>query len=218
MAAMRLATLILLTLVAVLAFFFLHGQGSPEQRFWKWFERNQDSLFDFEKSKEQTFDQLGIEMHKLNPSLTFEFGPKEDGRREFTISADGIRGAFPEVEALYAAAPTLPRWKFVKFRQRRSPYDVSYGGVTVKAASVALQAEPVGDKVNVSIFIPGYSESTKQACTTIAYLLLDQAVGEYDVETRIGEIRIDDISKAPAQTFPLRDFPKIIDRLKNQGD
>ena len=80
-------TLLLPLTVAVFAFSCTRATAIPEEAFWKWFQRNENSLFDFEKDRERTFDLLGAEMHKLNPNLTFEFGPKEDGRREFVISA-----------------------------------------------------------------------------------------------------------------------------------
>jgi hypothetical protein len=128
--------------LSFLAAFGLYGEGkqnTPEQTFWIWFQNNQNALFDFEKDREKTFGMLSAQLHKVNPTLTFEFGPIEQGQREFTISADGIKDAFPAVEALYAAAPQLPRWKFLKFRQRRLPSDISYGGVFVKAATISGQ-------------------------------------------------------------------------------
>src|ERR1700692_1741982 len=121
---MKLASMLLLSLMLTMC--AAGPKDTPEQAFWKWFQSNESSLFAFEKDQEHTFDRLGAEVHKLNPSLTFECGPKENGRREFVISADGIREAFPEVEALYASAPSLPRWKFIKFRPRRTPSDTSY--------------------------------------------------------------------------------------------
>jgi hypothetical protein len=47
----------------------------------------------------------------------------------------------------------------------------------------------------------------------IAFLFLDQALGEYDVETRIGEIRIEDTSKAPPKAYPLKELPVRFDEL-----
>ena len=29
--------------------------GSPEKTFWKWFEKNQDMLFNFEENRESVF-------------------------------------------------------------------------------------------------------------------------------------------------------------------
>jgi hypothetical protein len=189
------------------------AQATPEEYFWNWFKSNEDTLFNFEKNREQTFDELGAEMHKLNPSLTFEFGPIEKGKREFVISADGIKDAFPAVEALYAAAPSLPRWKFVKFRPRRTPMDVNYGGISVRAASVTAQLVRSGPLADLTVFIPNYSEADGKTYRTIAFLLLDGALGEYDVETRVGKIKVEAAPKAQAQTFSLQDLPKAFDAL-----
>jgi len=80
--------------------------ASPEADFWKWFEANHAELFDFERDQDRIFDRLAAEMHKVDHDLTFEFGPKENGKREFIISADGIVRAFPKVETLYVLAQT----------------------------------------------------------------------------------------------------------------
>jgi len=203
---------LLLSLLAGFAFSCKRAQPTPED-FWKWFQSNEDRLFNFEKNREQTFDMLGAEMHKLNPSLTFEFGPIEDGKREFVISADGVKEAFPQVEALYAAAPSLPRWKFIRFRPRRKPMDVKYGGVSVRAASVTVQLVQNGQVADVTVFIPNYSEADRKTFGAIAFLLLDGALGEYDVETRVGQINVDATLKVQAQTSSLQDLPKAFDAL-----
>lgn len=208
---MKLASMLLLTFMLTMC--VAGPKGTPEQAFWKWFQSNESSLFDFEKDQENTFDRLGAEMHKLNPSLTFEFGPKENGRREFVISADGIKDAFPEVETLYATAPSLPRWKFIKFRPRRTPSDISYQGVTVKAASVSVQVKRNGEVADLTVFIPGYAQTEHKTYASITFLLLDEALGEYDVETRIGQINLESATSVPSQTTSLAKLPETVDKL-----
>ena len=205
----------MLRLSVITAFVLSCGRthATPEQDFWKWFQNIENSLFDFEKDQERTFDRLTTEMHKLSPNLTFEFGPKKDGRREFTISADGIRDAFPEVEKLYSAAPALPRWKILKFRQRNAPFDISYGGLSVKAASISVQVKPNGQKVDLTIFLPGYTQVEHKNYAPIVYLFLDQALGEYDVETRVGQINIESTSEAEGKTYSLEALPGEVDAL-----
>jgi hypothetical protein len=203
---------LVLGLIAGTALSCKRAQATPED-FWKWFQSNEDTLFNVEKNREQTFDKLGAEMHKLNPSLTFEFGPIEDGKREFVISADGIKEAFPQVEALYAAAPSLPRWKFVKLRPRRKPMDVNYEGISVRAASVTVQLVRNGQLADLIVFIPNYSEKNRKAYMAIAFLLLDGALGEHDVETRVGQIKVEAAPEAQAQTSSLQDLPKAFDAL-----
>ncbi|HEY6181424.1 MAG TPA: hypothetical protein VIW67_04210 [Terriglobales bacterium] len=211
--AMRSASRLTLTVLLVFTFSCTRANAAPEQAFWQWFQNNESSLFDFEKNREKIFNELSAEMHKVDPSLTFEFGPKENGQREFVISADGIREAFPKVEALYANAPKLPRWKFIKFRPRREPSDISYGGISIKAQSVSVLLVPNGQTADLTIFMPGYTETARSAYTTIAFLFLDEALGEYDVETRVGEVKIDSTSKAPAHTYSLDALPAAFDSV-----
>jgi hypothetical protein len=186
---------------------------TPEQAFWMWFQKNEASLFDFEKDRNKIFDKLAAEMHRVEPHLTFEFGPKKDGRREFTISADGIREAFPKVETLYAAAPPLPRWKIMKFRQRHDLADISYGNVIVHSDAVAIKIERTGQKADIELYIPGYSGASRETYIAIAFLLLDQALGEYDVETRVGDVQVKAISEAPAHAQMFEALPKSFDAL-----
>jgi hypothetical protein len=185
----------------------------PEQTFWMWFQKNEASLFDFEKDQERIFDRLAAEMHKVEPHLTFEFGPKKDGRREFTISADGIREAFPKVEALYTAAPPLSRWKIMKFRQRHNLADISYGNVIVHSDAVAMKVKRAGAKADIELFFPGYSDADRETYIAIAFLLLDQALGEYDVETRVGDVQVKPISEAPLHAQMFDALPKSFDAL-----
>jgi hypothetical protein len=210
---MKQSFLLLLSFIPLFAVSCKRAQATPEEDFWKWFKSNEGTLFNFEKNREQAFDRLGAEMHKLNPSLTFEFGPIENGKRQFVISADGIKDAFPAVEALYAAAPSLPHWKFVKFRPRRPPMDVDYGGISVRAASVKVQLVRSGPLADLTVFIPNYSEADHQTYMAIAFLLLDGALGEYDVETRVAQISVEAVPKASAQTSSLQDLPKAFDAL-----
>ena len=208
---MTLARIFVVMLVSFLGLFGSRAHASPENDFWRWFQRNEADLFNFERDQEAIFDRLAAEMHKVRPSLTFEFGPKENGRREFVISADGIKDAFPKVESLYASAPAMAHWKFVKFRPRREPFDINYGDISVKADTVSVLLEPDDQKVSLTVFIPGYDQENHNAYAGIAFLLLDQAVGEYDVETRVGYIEVKDSSQAPAQARSLQELPKAFD-------
>ena len=171
----------------------LFAKDTKEQAFWKWFEANQHDLFHFERHREAIFDRLSDAMHKVHSDLTFEFSPvRQDGTREFVISAGGIKAAFPSVEALHAAAPKLPKWTILKYRQRRSPInDVEFAGRNVKSTDVhyAIFKDENPKKVGIMIFLDGYTEKERRASWgQIGYLFLDEALGEHDVETHVGAI------------------------------
>ena len=119
------------TFFIIFSLFSKKSVDTVEARFWQWYQNHEDTLFQFEKDQERVFEILAVELHKIRPDLTFEFGPVKNGRRDFVISADGIKAAFPAVEFVFASAPKLKRWTFIKFRPRRSPMNLDYGGVQV---------------------------------------------------------------------------------------
>jgi len=203
-----------LSLLAFLGLSYWSKQSpSDEGTFWAWFESHQDELLKVQTGHEEICSQLEAQLKHVNSSLVFEFGPDKNGRREFTISADGNRDAFPAVEALYAAAPVLPRWKILKFRQRREPVDISFKGIKVEADSVTVGVKKAGDRADVIIYIPDAPEDDRDIYGNIAFLMLDQALGEYDVETRIGRVTVMPRSRSAGKTYSLKQLPKVIDRM-----
>jgi hypothetical protein len=101
---------------------------TAEEQFWNWFIQHEPELFNFdpnrEAEREKLFDEIANELQKIDPDLSFEFGPKCASRKEFVISASGIHRAFPAVLSLAHAAPPFDRWQVIAFRPRRKPINV----------------------------------------------------------------------------------------------
>jgi len=155
------------------------------------FQANEPALFTVVTAREPICRELAAQLHKIDPDLTYEFGPVQSGRREFVISADGIRKAFPAVLSLAAAAPELRRWEIIRFRPARPQYSkVKYGGIEVDAGTVQFLGEKEGELTNVTIWVPGYKKTPDQVYEHAIFLLLDRMVGEYAVETGIGSVEI----------------------------
>ncbi len=190
-------------------------QDSRESAFWRWFQANEAMVFDFEKDQEHIFDQLQKQLHKVHPDLTFEFGPQQDGKRAFVISAGGIKDAFPAVIALADAAPALPRWKITRFRPRRNfQSPVTLNGLTVSPQQVQFTIEPDGEKVGLTLFIEGYTPADNAKYAGVGYLMLDQALGEYDVETRVGGIEFKErLAASKLMKQPFSSLPQSFDSM-----
>ena len=175
---------------------------TPQDKFWNWFLQHESELFDFdprqEAERERLFDELASELAEVDPDLAFEFGPNKL-RREFVISAAGIKRAFPAVVALMAAAPTLDRWELIAFRPRRPPNIVEFRGKRVDPQDVQFTLLDNGKMTGINLFIPGFREDDVDL-KQIGYLLLDEALGEYDVESRLGLIKIFHLTRAPTAT------------------
>jgi hypothetical protein len=152
----------------------------------------------------------------VNPELTFEFGPKAE-RREFVISAGGIRSAFPAVTSLVVAAPRLDRWRITAFRPRRSSISiVEIGKTRVDPADVEFSLLSNGTMIGIHLFVPGFREDSTPH-KQIGYLMLDEALGEYDVETKVGLIKM--MPSETANTYrrcPIADLPALFDQFESE--
>jgi hypothetical protein len=207
---------LLLFLAMGLFSFPLFGASAKEATFWQWFQKNETQLLAFEKDRDRIFAELAAAMKRVHLDLTFEFSPVlSDGRREFVISAGGLKAAFPAVEALHAAAPKMEKWSVVKFRPRRSPLnDLEFSGRKIRAADVHFRIfrDQAPGKVGVMLFLDGYRDAEKDIFGQMGFLFLDEALGEYDVETRLGAIVMQGRdSQHFAGARPLADLPQDFD-------
>jgi len=158
-------------------------------------------------------DSLGAALAKVDPNLTFELGP-QTARRDFVLSADGIRAAFPEVEALYGAAPKLENWRLIKFRPRRSPSTtLTLNGRhfdPARARFLLVKDDP--GKVGIVRFLEHYSKAEHDLFAKAGFLILDEALGEFDIETRVGAIDFWGAdSPHYARSRPLAELPTAFD-------
>jgi hypothetical protein len=90
--------------------------------------------------------------------------------------------------------------------------DLNYGGKSIKADAVRFLLTKDDDKVGIVLFFEGYNEKEKGVFGQIGYLFLDEALGEYSVETQVGfiEFRGRD-SQYFAQSHPLKELPQHFD-------
>ena len=78
------------------------------EQFWKWLIRHEADLFglSFQRKDERegVFDEIAARLQRVDPDVTFAFGPNAP-RREFVIGAGGIKRAFSSVASLVGSAP-----------------------------------------------------------------------------------------------------------------
>jgi len=162
---------------------------SAEARFWEWFEQNELRLFNFERQQDRNIEDLRRALQRVNRSLTFEIGSEANGRREFIISADGNRDAFPSVITLADTAPHLPRWNIIKFRPRKSdPFFIGLPDSSLSSDDIKFTLEPEGSRIGVTLYLGDALDFDEKAMARIGFILLDHTLGEFDVETSVGSV------------------------------
>lgn len=189
------------------------ARAAADQRFWAWFAANEDRLFHFD-DEQTTLDELEEALHDVGSDLTFEIDHAvEDGTRELVISAGGIKSAFAAVTTLIAAAPALPRWRLVAFRQRYPVGSVSltFEGLRVDPKKVTYSLGDDGMDLAVCLYIPGH-DADDERYGQIGYLLLDGALGETDVALKFGAIEFAHPDEHVADPrYPLFELPDHFD-------
>jgi hypothetical protein len=186
----KLAPLFILLLLLTAATFVVPTLiRSPEERFWRWFAAHEAELFDTVDGTEALYDELQARLNRIDRDLTYLIGPIEDERREFFVSAEGRYRAIPAVQRVVAAAPALEQWEVVAFRPKLPTLSLTYQGITVDPRDVVFTAGREGGRVGISVFLPDAVAARRDA-KTIAWLILDGALGEYDLATKVGSIAV----------------------------
>lgn len=184
--------------------------------FWRWFVQHENELYSFEGEAERLFDEVAAALQRVNPDLTFEFGPRSE-KREFVVSAGGVKQVFPAVASLVVAAPKLTRWNVTAFRPRRPlPVSVEFQGVSVNSKDVQFSLLDNGKTAGIHLFIPNFREEDVNL-KQIGYLLLDDVLGEFDVEMKLGLIKmLSPDSPTKFKRFPISELPSRFDQLNHQ--
>ena len=196
--------------------FSIFNKESKEEKFWNWFEKNQNtyhSEIENLEVREKIFDELSKNLKKVNEDLVFEFSPLQlNNIREFTISAEGIKEIFPIVENLIAKAPKLKNWKFNAFRQRipGDDFEIQYGDLKIGYSDIYYRSENDNGKLGVELNIKNYNG--KGQTQNAVYILLDGLIGEYDVTTKIGWIEWVKLNESEIENL------KPITELRNEID
>lgn len=158
-------------------------------------------------------DLLANHLGRYDSSLAFEIGTGRDGIHEFIISADGIAERIPSVQALHAAAPAVPGWRIIAFRPATgASFTVAFDGYDVQPSSVWFRDARDGDKLGLYVYVPGARGPNRARAMGAAFIILDNAIGEYAVMTRIGFIEFDEPPADP-RTQGLRPIADLERRL-----
>jgi hypothetical protein len=156
--------------------------------FWNWFAANADRYFHLENDMQNLFAELAKRMKAVDEHLTFAFSPvRDDGKREFVISAGGIRDSFPTVLEMVRLAPELPQWVYTAFRPP-SPFNctIEIEGLQLSTEDIFFHEIAEGEKLGLVLYTRGYRRENRY--DTAIFILLDNVLGEYDVEMKIGSL------------------------------
>jgi len=211
---------------------------SDYTQFWIWFAANEKILY-YIKEDGDLIDTIAAAIRSANSSVRFEIGNRNlNGKKAIiVISAGGIRKNIEIVEEFCKNVPKLKYWKVVKYKQRMPKLYPVYCYVEMGLTKYSLLEDdeiydlddvlnPIDiyytmkkreEKIELKLYIKNYTKYDEKILGTIAFLFLDQALGEYDVMTKIGNIDFLPLTEKEEEAcFPItelrKNFNKIIKR------
>ena len=188
--------------------------SSKESIFWTWFTQNENKIIGIldDRSFATT---LKAKMEEYYPVLTFELGPAEEGKYNFYISCDGLREGLPYVELLGTAAPELPKWNIIKYKQpHKEVTDIMIDGLQLGPKEITVSYTVSIKWIDLKLFIDGFNEKDDRY-NHISFLLLDALLGEYAMMTKVGAITFHSSgSVQPSkEIIPFLELKTIVDSL-----
>jgi hypothetical protein len=189
--------------------------------FWRWFP---DVAKRFEAAAEaddpqEVVNEVGEYMERTLPGLSWALGRGENGKHSFTVTGEGL--VPKQLLAAYwqSQAVELPGWTFYASRQPSPPEtlkDLAIGvseDDQVDAASVIVKTsvDEEAEQIDIIAWHPSLAKVPAEHHFQILFLLLDEALGEFGVQTWLGEIKVEPIEDSTG-TRSLIDLPKFIEQ------
>ncbi|HEY1086557.1 MAG TPA: hypothetical protein VGE37_02645, partial [Archangium sp.] len=192
--------------------------ADPDAAFWAWAAAHVAQLKTVKSGREPVIEELSRELDKVQPGLAFELGAGKDPF-ELIISADGDKALFPVVTRLVAAAPALPGTKVIALRPRKDigSFSMDLGGEKLDAKRLSFLAEPdeKAGLIALTVHIEGWTSERREAQEQAAFMLIEAALGEGDMETKIGAVEFQPASKTPNERMkPLTELAATVDGWK----
>ena len=192
-------------------------QVDPHTAFWQWFQANIDRFNRFEDDQQRLMAELSAQLHRIDDNLVYEVSSSNSGRRELVISVDGIKESFSSVVALTDAAPEINGWTITAFRPRVdiAQFTLKFDGRHLAAKGYYFWLQADGEHIDLILYVPGLLEDNRNEFVNACYVLLDMALGEYDVTTKIRFIDHEPLACATETEGlkPLTELPKEFDEL-----
>ena len=212
------------TLITIILFILLlFSCKSNNQIFWEWFSANQFYLYDYENNRAKIIADMQKQLGKVNSFLSFQFGPtRQDGTRDFIITANEKLSIFEYVESLYASAPKLEKFKIIKFKPIKYPLtDIVYDNIDHDYNNIKISLDDVRfllakdnrlGKPTIILFVINHDNLYEHDRNEIGLIFLEQALGEYDFATNIGRIQFEtEKSEYFKKSIPITELSKYFD-------
>ncbi len=184
------------------------------QAFWDWFHQNEERLAEMRSPTDPQFQEIVKRLQDVDLRLKAEIGVAKNGQNyQLAISPELNPALFPAVRKIAAAAPPSQYWEVVPFCQRLRPQtlrklelsnsDAEQNFYYLSIRDLRYQMTIDGQKANIIIKIRNYAPGDSKSIhyQDMALLMLQQALGEYDLCTKIGNVSFEPLDENTAKNY-----------------
>lgn len=174
--------------------------SSAEAKFWTWFISNKQRLEAVRGSDAEVIDELSRRIKSVSKGLVFELSAHGKSPREFIVSGDGLKELIPVVNKLASAAPEIAGWEVIAFRPRMEDYcenNLRYDGEEFDPSTIWFHPRTEEGAFDAIFYHPDYTDEDRNKFIAGTYILLDMALGELDVMTKVRYIDHQKLPKKP---------------------
>ena len=193
-------------------------QFSPEDKFWNYFNANKKALENFidsDLSDYSDYNKLTDEIRKFSNLLFPEITKYANGKYVLIITPDGKFEGINDTQKLFDSKPEIENWIIEKFRQPKDTIQFKYDGLEYPSSDIEIFAElnSEKEKFDIQVFIKNM-DIDKQKYQTIAWLYLDNILGEFNSITKIGYVDFFNLeeNKTVENGITILELRKLIDR------
>ena len=187
--------------------------------FWKWFPVQAPSIAAACHSDDPTSElqQFADSVRHKIGGLAWVFGPGEDADSlSFTVSGEGNKACQLLSQFWLENAVEVSGWSFHASRQPSSRETLDGMSISVGDQEVDMDTLLIGtsiddenEQVDIEAWHPVFEHIEENDRFQILFLLLDEALGEFGTQKRIGEIRFSPCENA----IKLIALPDFLDKL-----
>lgn len=195
-------------------------QASQYTDFWSWFQANEADFPSTTEFDAAYGDELSGRLTDIKSGLVYEIAILDEAENELVISGDGMVELIPFVRELVDSAPAVDGWIIIAFRPRMDDYatfTLNFGERKFDPKEIWCWSRVEDGRFDLVIYHPDYSDETRDLLVNGTYILLDMALGEYDVMTGIRYIDHRELPGDPESTglFRFGDLRTVFDDYKS---
>ncbi|MFC5178401.1 hypothetical protein [Nocardioides taihuensis] len=176
----------------------------PVSAFWEWWAEEGHRTSPHGESR--ATHELSRLVAAIHPGLTWHFGPGVVAEHRLTVSAGGVAEVRPSAERWFRAAPPADAtWEF-RPSQEATPdalaHTLEIAGHRLELAATVFSVVPDVEqlRVHVGVHHPAFGELPDDVPAQVSFLLLDQLLGEDDVERWLGHVEALTAAPEPAHS------------------